>query len=332
MKKTNQGFSHRLALAGMLACTAFALPATAQDAGKWPSRPISMVVPYSPGGFADTRVRLIARKLEEKLGQPVVVENKAGAGGVVGTTFIARAKPDGYTLGTGNLAPMAVNPTLMQSVPYDPIKDLAPVILIENSPLVLSVNKSVKVSNLKELIALAKQEPGKLTFGSSGVGGAHHLSGEMFREDAHIDIIHVPYKGGNLAATDLMGGHITMMFEMGYSALPAIQGDKVHPIAVTSAHRLAVLPNVPTMAEAGLPGFESYNWQGIVAPAGTPAPIIARLNADLNAILKDPEVVKAINDTGSQAGGGTPEEFGAFIQAETKKWAKVIKDGNIRQP
>jgi len=326
MRKTFQRIAGLALLAGLTA-TAGAAPAS--DTGDWPSRPVTIVVPYAPGGFADTRVRVIARKLEQKLGQPVVVENKAGAGGVVGTTFIARAKPDGYTLGTGNLAPLSVNPSLMQGIPYDVAKDLAPVILIENSPLVLSVGPNVKVDNVQELIALAKKEPGKLTFGSSGVGGAHHLSGEMFREAAHIDITHVPYKGGSLAATDLMGGHITMMFEMGYSALPAIQGKKIHPLAVTSAKRLDVLPNVPTMAEAGLPGFESYNWQGIIAPAGTPEPIIARLNRDLNDILRDPEIVKAINDTGSQAGGGTPEAFGAFIRSETAKWAKVIKEGNI---
>jgi tripartite-type tricarboxylate transporter receptor subunit TctC len=311
------------------AALASAAPAAAQDAGDWPQKPITIIIPYAPGGFADTRMRLLASKLEPRLKQNVIVENRAGAGGVVGTTFIARAKPDGYTIGTGNLAPLSVNPSLMQSIPYDPVKDLAPVILIENSPLVLSVGKSVKADNLKELIALAKSEPGKLTFGSSGVGGAHHLSGEMFGEQADIKIIHVPYKGGSLASTDLMGGHITMMFEMGYAALPAIKGDKVRPIAVTASKRLAVLPDVPTMAEAGLPGYESYNWQGIIAPAGTPRPIIDRLNKELNAVLKDPDVAKAIDDSGSQAAGGTPEEFAAFIQSETQKWAQVIKEANI---
>ncbi|ARP74742.1 Bug family tripartite tricarboxylate transporter substrate binding protein [Bordetella genomosp. 6] len=322
--------SFRPLAAALLAAATLAAagPARAQ-ADDWPSKPITLIVPYAPGGFADTRVRLLARKLGESLRQTVVVENKAGAGGVIGTNLIAKAAPDGYTIGTGNLAPMAVNPTLMPAIPYDAQKDLAPVVLIENSPLVLSVHNTLPVKNLQDLIALARKEPGKLTFGSSGVGGAHHLSGEMFREQAGIDIVHVPYKGGSLAATDLMGGHITMMFEMGYSALPSIQSKKVHPIAVTSLKRLDVLPDVPTMAESGLPGFESYNWQGIVAPAGTPAPIIARLNSEFNKILKDPEVVKAIADTGSQAGGGTPEEFGAFIKSETEKWAKVIKAGNI---
>jgi len=303
--------------------------ARAQDIGDWPSKPITLIVPYAPGGFADTRMRLIARKLGDVLKQTVVVENKAGAGGVIGTNFIAKATPDGYTIGAGNLAPLAVNPSLMAQMPYQVDKDLTPVILIENSPLVLSVNNSVPVKDLRELIALAKEKPGTLTFGSSGVGGAHHLSGEMFREQADIDIVHVPYKGGSPAAADLMGGHISMMFEMGYAALPAIQSKKVHPIAVTSAKRLAVLPDVPTLDEAGLPGFESYNWQGVVAPARTPAPIIAKLNTELNQILQDPEVQRAIADTGSQAGGGTPEDFGKFIASETQKWAEVIKKGNI---
>jgi len=319
-----------IAVAALLTSTALLSPLTqAQDGADWPTRPITVIVPYSPGGFADTRIRLLARKLGDALGQSVVVENKAGAGGVIGTAMIAKAKPDGYTIGAGNFAPLAVNPTLMPNIAYDVARDIAPVILIETSPLVLSVNKSLPVKNLAELIALAKQTPGALTFGSSGVGGAHHLSGEMFRMQAGIDITHVPYKGGSLAATDLMAGHIAMMFEMGYAALPAIQGNKVHPIAVTASERLAVLPNVPTMQEAGLPGFVSYNWQGIVAPAGTPAPVIARLNAALNQILADPEVTRAIADSGSQPAGGTPEAFAAFIKSETAKWAEVIRTGHI---
>ena len=295
----------------------------------WPSKSLTLTVPYAAGGFADTRMRLLARKLSDKLGQPVVVENKGGAGGVIGTAAVARAAPDGYTLGSGNLAPLAVNPSLMKKMPYDPAKDLAPVILIENSPLVLSVANTLPVKNVEELIALAKKDPGKLTFGSSGIGGAHHLSGEMFREDAHIDIVHVPYKGGAPASTDLMAGHLSMMFEMGYAAMPSIQAGKIRPIAVTSLKRLEILPDVPTMSESGVPGFESFNWQGIVVPAGTPAPIIARLNVALNEILKDPDVVKAIADTGSQVAGGTPEDFGKFIQTEREKWSRVIQAANI---
>ncbi len=305
-------------------------PTPSGDAQAWPAKSITLVATYAAGGFADTRMRLLARKLTDKLGQPVVVENKSGAGGVIGTAVIAKAAPDGYTIGSGNLAPLAVNPTLMTMLPYNPQKDLAPVILIENSPLVLSVANSLPVKNLADLIALAKKDPGKLTFGSSGIGGAHHLSGEMFRNLANIDIVHVPYKGGAPASTDLMAGHLSMMFEMGYAALPAIKGQKIRPLAVTSTKRLALLPDVPTMVELGISDFESYNWQGIIAPAGTPAAIISKLNAALNEILLDPDVIKQISDTGSQAGGGTPEDFARFIASETTKWAKVIRAANIQ--
>lgn len=321
----------KTSVAGLLAALTFVpVQALSQSAENWPNKGLTLIVPYAPGGFSDTRMRLLARKLSDKLGQPVVVENKGGAGGVIGTALVAKSAPDGYTLGSGNLAPLAVNPSLMPKIPYNVARDLAPVILIENSPLVLSVSNNLPVKNLDELIALAKREPGKLTFGSSGVGGAHHLSGEMFRDSAKIDITHVPYKGGSPAATDLMAGHLNMMFEMGYAALPSIQSGRVRPIAVTSAERISVLPEVPTMSELGLKGFESYNWQGIVVPAGTPAPIISKLNQAFNEILKEPDVAKAISSVGSQAVGGSPEAFGAFIASETDKWAKVIKSADIK--
>jgi tripartite-type tricarboxylate transporter receptor subunit TctC len=295
----------------------------------WPSKPITIVIPYAPGGFSDTRFRLLSRKLSEKLGQPVIIDNKAGGGGVIGTAMVAKAAPDGYTIGCGSFAPLAINPALMKKMPYEVAIDLAPVILIENSPLILSVAKNLPVKSLTELIALAKKEPGKLTFGSSGLGGAHHLSGEMLRADAKIDIVHVPYKGGAPAATDLMAGHLSFMFEMGYAALPSIRAGLVKPIAVTSTKRLAALPDVPTMMEAGLTDYESYNWQGVIAPGKTPAAIITKLNKAFNEILKDPEVVKAIADVGSQAVGGSPEAFGKFIQTEQDKWARVIRAANI---
>ncbi len=329
MKKMSRLF--QFAVSGLLAVLSLApIQAQAQATDNWPNKGLTLIVPYAPGGFSDTRMRLLARKLSDKLGQPVVVENKGGAGGVIGTSMIAKAAPDGYTLGSGNLAPLAVNPSLMPKMPYNVARDLAPVILIENSPLVLSVANNMPVKTLDELIALAKKEPGKLTFGSSGVGGAHHLSGEMFRDSAKIDITHVPYKGGSPAATDLMAGHLNMMFEMGYAALPSIQGGRVRPIAVTSAERLTILPDVPTMSELGIKGFESYNWQGIIVPAGTPAPIIAKLNQAFNEILKDPDVATAISSVGSQTVGGTPEAFGNFIASETAKWAKVIKSADIK--
>lgn len=306
------------------------VPAQQVVATDWPSKGITLIAPYAAGGFSDTRMRLLARKLSDKLGQPVVVENKGGAGGVIGTAALTKAPADGYTFGSGNLAPLAVNQSLMKKLPYDPAKDIAPVILIENSPLVLSVPNSLPVKQLSELIALAKKEPGKLTFGSSGIGGAHHLSGEMFREAAGIDIVHVPYKGGSPAATDLMAGHLSMMFEMGYSALPSIQAGRIRPLAVTSNKRLAILPDVPTMSESGLADFESYNWQGIIAPAATPPAIIEKMNKVLNEVLQDPEVIRAIADTGSQIGGGSPDAFGQFILAERAKWTKVIERAQIK--
>ena len=309
---------------------AAAAPGLAHAEDTWPSKPISFVVPYAAGGFADTRMRLLARELADELKTSVVVENKAGAGGVIGTAFIVKSKPDGYTIGSGNLAPLSVNPTLMpKNVSYNVQKDIAPIILIEESPLILNVNNEVPVKTVSDLINLAKKDAGRLTFGSSGVGGAHHLSGELFASEAGIELSHVPYKGGAPAATDLMAGHIDMMFEMGYAAMPAIQAKKVHPLAVTSAKRLALLPDVPTMAESGLAGFESYNWQGVIAPAGTPDAVIQKLNTAFNNILKKPEVQKAFEATGGQSAGGTPEEFGTFIQSETEKWAKVIKSANI---
>jgi tripartite-type tricarboxylate transporter receptor subunit TctC len=295
----------------------------------WPTKAITIVVPYAPGGFSDTRFRLLGRKLSEKLGQPVILDNKAGAGGVLGTALVAKAAPDGYTIGVGSFAPLAINPELMKKVPYDVATDLVPIILIENSPLILSVAKTLPVKNLAELITLAKKEPNKLTYGSSGLGGAHHLSGEMLRSAAQIDIIHVPYKGGAPAATDLMAGHLSMMFELGYAALPSIKAGSIKPIAVTSAKRLAALPDVPTMAEAGLPDYISYNWQGVIVPAKTPQAIVTKLNKAFNEILKDPDVVKAISDVASQSEGGTPEAFGKFIQSERLKWAAIIKAANI---
>src|SRR5690606_22044667 len=218
-------------------------PGLAHADDSWPSKPISFVVPYAAGGFADTRMRLLARELADELKTSVVVENKAGAGGVIGTAFIVKSKPDGYTIGSGNLAPLSVNPTLMpKNVSYDVQKDIAPVILVEESPLILSVNNNVPVKTVSELIALAKKDPGSLTFGSSGIGGATHVSGELCGTEAGVKLSHVPYKGGAPAAADLMAGHIDMMFEMGYAAMPSIQSKKVHPLEVTSDKRLTLLP------------------------------------------------------------------------------------------
>jgi tripartite-type tricarboxylate transporter receptor subunit TctC len=315
-----------VAIGGLALLAAGPLPA--QQA--WPSKPIHFIVPYAAGGFADIRARKIGAELAKTLGQPVVIENRAGAGGVLGTDVVAKAAPDGYTMGMGNLPPLAVNVSLMKKLPYDPQKDLSPVILIETSPLILTAGPGLPAKNVQELIALAKARPGQLAFASSGIGGAHHLSGEMLRHATGIDIINVAYKGGAPAAADLLAGHVPMMFEMGYAALPSIKAGKIRALAVTSSKRLSILPEVPTMTEAGVPGFESYNWQGVIVPAGTPREIVERLNRELNAILAQPATRELIASTGSEVGGGTPEAFGALIRSETEKWARVVKQAGIR--
>ena len=299
------------------------------NAQQWPVKPLRWIVPYAAGGFADIRARKIGIDLARLLGQPVVIENRTGAGGVIGTDAVAKSAPDGYTIGMGNLAALAVNVSLMKKLPYDPVKDLQPVVLIERSPLILVAGPGLKANNLQELIAYAKANPGKVGFASSGIGGAHHLSGEMLKLRTGIDIVHIPYKGGAPAAADLMAGHVPMMFEMGYSALPSVKSGKTRALAVTSAMRIALLPDVPTMAQAGQPGFESYNWQGVVVPAGTPRAIVDRLNGEFNAILALPEQRDSILATASEVAGGTPEAFRDLIRSETVKWAQVVRAAKI---
>jgi tripartite-type tricarboxylate transporter receptor subunit TctC len=296
----------------------------------YPSKPVRWIVPYAPGGFADIRARKMGIDLAKALGQPVVIENRAGAGGTVGTDAVAKAPADGYTIGSGNLASMSVNVSLMKKLPYDPLKDLQPVVLIERSALILVAGPGLKANSVKELIDYARANPGKVGFGSSGVGGAHHLSGEMLKLRTGVDMVHIPYKGGAPAAADLMAGHLPVMFEMGYAAVPSIKGGKTRALAVTSSQRLPLLPDVPTMAESGLQGFESFNWQGVVMPAGTPRPIVDRLNKELNAILALPEQRDAILATASEVGGGTPEQFRDLIRSEIPKWAEVIKAAKIQ--
>ncbi|MDC7787495.1 tripartite tricarboxylate transporter substrate binding protein [Rhodoplanes sp. TEM] len=319
-----------LALAAALLAIPAARAQAPAPAAEYPARQVTLVVPYAAGGFADIRARKIAEKLGKALNATIIIDNKTGAGGVLGTAVIAKAPADGSVIGMGNLAPLAVNVSLLGKLPYDPATDVVPVILIERSPLVLSSAPGLGMKSVADVIARAKAEPGKITYGSSGVGGAHHLSGVMFGRQAGIDIVHVPYKGGGNAATDLLAGHISMMFEMGYAALPSIEAGKITPLAVTSSHRVSLLPNVPTMAEAGLPGFESYNWQGIIAPKGTPPAIVARLNAELNTILQTPDVRDSIVSQASEPAGGTPEEFAAFVKAETAKWAELIRAANVK--
>lgn len=296
----------------------------------YPSKPITFIVAYAAGGGGDARSRQIAQKMSVLLKQPIVVENKPGAGGNIGTELISRAAPDGYTIGMGNFAPMSVNKTLFGNLRYDPEADLTPIMLIEKGPLVLVVNPKSTFKSVADIVTAAKAKPGELTFSSGGIGGSHQLSAELFKINAGIDMIHVPYKSGSAGLTDLMAGNVNMMFDQMYSAIPGIQSGKLRPIAITSAQRSPLLPEVPTFAEAGYPKVEVLNWQGIVGPKGLPPEIIDKLNAVANEALKDPQLREIMLAQGNEIGGGTPAVFAELIKAESAKWSTVIKIANIR--
>ncbi len=301
--------------------------AGAQD--KYPSKLITWVCPYAAGGGADNRSRQLARLMQATLGQTIIVENKAGGGGNIGTEMIAKAKPDGYTIGMGNFAPLAVNHALFKKLAFDPLNDLVPIMLIERGPLVLTVKVDSKFKSVKEIVAAAKAKPGSLSYASGGIGGTHHLSGALLESAAGIDLIHAPYKSGSAAATDLMGGQVDMMFEQMYAAMPSIKGGRMRALAITSKARSPLLPDVPTMAEAGFPAVEVLNWQGIVGPKGLPAEVIKVLNAAGNKALLDPELRASMQAQGNEIAGGTPEQFAALIKAEAPRWGKVVKDAKI---
>ena len=296
----------------------------------YPNKPINFVVPYGAGGGADSRSRQIAQKMSVILKQPIVVDNKPGAGGNIGTEFISRATPDGYTIGMGNFAPMAVNKTLFGNLRYDPETDITPIVLVEKGPLVLVVNPSSSYKTIQDIVAAAKAKPGELTFSSGGIGGSHQLSAELFEQNAGIDMIHVPYKSGSAGLTDLMAGNVTMMFDQMYSAMPSIKADKLRPIAITSKKRSPLLPNVPSFAENGYPKVEVLNWQGLIAPKGTPKAIIDKLNAAANEALKDPQLRELMLSQGNEIGGGSPADFAALIKSESIKWSAVVKTANIK--
>ncbi|MEA9603445.1 tripartite tricarboxylate transporter substrate binding protein [Polynucleobacter sp. JS-JIR-II-c23] len=296
----------------------------------YPSKPINFIVPYGAGGSADSRSRQIAQKMSIILKQPIVVDNKPGAGGNIGTEAIVRAAPDGYTIGMGNFAPMSVNKTLFGNLRYDPEIDLTPIILIEKGPLVLVVNPNSPYKSVQDIVAAAKAKPGVLTFSSGGIGGSHQLSAELFEQNAGIQMIHVPYKSGSAALTDLMGGNVDLMFDQMYSAVPSIKADKIRPLAITSKKRSPLLPNVPSFTELGYPKVEVLNWQGLIAPKGTPKAIIDKLNAAANEALKDPQLRELMLSQGNEIGGGSPAEFASLIKAESAKWSAVVKTANIK--
>jgi len=295
----------------------------------YPNKPISFIVPYAAGGGADSRSRQIGQQLSQRLKTPVIIENKAGAGGNIGTEFIAKAPPDGYTIGMGNFAPLAVNKTLFKTLRYDPQMDLLPIILIERGPLVLVVNTTSNYQSVSDVVKDAKAKPGQLTFASGGIGGSHQLSAELFKQSAVIDMIHVPYKSGAAGLTDLMGNNVSMMFDQMYSAMPSIKGGKLRPLAITSKTRSPLLKDLPSFTELGYPQLVVNNWQGLIAPKGTPKAIIDKLNMAVNQILKDPKMKDFILEQGNEVGGGTPEDFAELIKSESLKWSVVVKTAKI---
>ncbi len=301
--------------------------AQAQD--KYPSKTINWICPYAAGGNADSRSRQVAKAMSAILGQPIIIDNKAGAGGNIGTEIIARSRPDGYTIGMGNFAPLAVNHALFKKLNFDPLNDLVPIALIERGPLILMVRNDSPYKSVKDIVAAAKAEPGKLSYASGGIGGSHHLSGALFEHTAGIDMIHAPYKSGSAGATDLMGGQVQMMFEQMYVAMPAIQGGRMRALGITSKNRSPLLPNLPTMGEQGYPAVEVLNWQGLIGPKGLPADIIKLLNSACNQALQTAEVKEKILSQGNELGGGTPELFAALIKSEAPRWGKVVRDAKI---
>lgn len=305
----------------------FSLDAAAQG---YPAKPVRLIVTFAAGGGADYVGRTVGGKLADFLGQPVVVENKAGANGALGAELVAKSPPDGYTLLIGAAGTLAVSPHLNPKLPFDTFKDFAPVSLLATSPFVVTVHPEVPAKSVRELIELAKARPGKLNFGSSGVGGSPQLAGELFKSMAGVNMVHVAYKGLAPAITDLLGGQIQVIFADVGLVAPHLKAGKLRGLAVTGAQRSALAPALPTVAEAGLPGYAAGTWYGLLAPAGTPAPIVTRLAEDTRKALADPAVRGALEKQGVDPAGSTPGEFASFLRDEHAKWGKVIRDANIK--
>ncbi|THC46602.1 tripartite tricarboxylate transporter substrate binding protein [Massilia sp. Mn16-1_5] len=322
--KTSQPKRRTLALA-MLATGAIALAPLAAQAQAFPSKGLTMIVPFSPGGTTDILARVVGAFMAKDLGQPVVIDNRPGAGGNIGAQMVARAAPDGYTILMGTVGTHAINQSLYKKMPFDPIKDFAPVTRVALVPNLLVANPSQPFKTVKELIAYAKGNPGKVTFASSGSGTSIHLSGEMFQQMAGVEMQHIPYKGSAPALTDLLGGQTAIMFDNMPSVIGHVRAGKLRPIAVTTPTRSPALPDVPTIAESGVPGYSATSWFGILAPAATPAPVIAKLNASILKALADPEVKKKLAEQGAEPHGEKPEQFAEFIRSETAKWGQTVK-------
>ena len=311
---------------------AFAAPvALAQGtAGGYPSKALRMVVPFPPGGGNDILARTLGQRLSEVTGQQVVVDNRGGAGGALGAMIAATANPDGYTLFLGSVGNLAQTPALKADLPYNPLRDFAPAALVAVSSFMLAVNPSVPVKSVQELIALAKASPGKLNYASAGAGSSLHMAAELFKFATGTDMLHVPYKGAGPAMTDLVSGRVQLIFSTMPPVLPQVKSGKLRAIAVTTLKRAAAAPDVPTIAESGVKGFNVSNWQGVLAPAKTPAPLVKKLNQDIIASLKLPGMTEALAAQGLEPAGGAPEEFGALIKSEIAKYTQVVKAANIK--
>jgi tripartite-type tricarboxylate transporter receptor subunit TctC len=314
--------------AALTALFAALLPAAAPAA--YPERPIRLMLPFPPGGPSDIVGRMIAQKLGESLGQQVVVDNRGGAAGTIACEIAKLAAPDGYTLLQATVGTMSINPGLYKNLPYDPLRDFAPISLMTETPYLLVVNPKVPANTVKELVALAKSQPGKINFASGGVGTGNHFSGELFKMLAGIDIVHIPYKGSGVGQNDVLSGQVQMMFINLLPALPFVNQGRLRGLGVTSAKRSAAAPQIPTIAESGFPNYQSTSWHGIVAPAKTPAPIIQRLHGELVKITQQADVRQRMAGQGTDLIGSTPEEFRKLIQAEAAKWAGVIKAAGIK--
>jgi tripartite-type tricarboxylate transporter receptor subunit TctC len=318
-------------LFGLACLAAAAMPASAAtDAGTYPSKPIHLVLPFPPGGPTDTVSRALGDKLSKAWNIPVIIENRPGGNSFIATDAVAHAQADGYTLLVAFFGTLVVNPSLYDKLPYDPVKDFAPVTTVANLPLMLVVNPKSPIHSIKQLIDLSKATPNRFTFASGGAGQGAHLAGEMLKNMAGISMIHVPYKGNAPAVMDLLGNHVDMLFDGMTSSLPYVKNGRLRPIAVSTLKRASAMPDLPTVAESGLPGFDVGSWFGILAPAHTPQPVIAKLNAELVQIINSQDFKTLLGTLGLDPMSSTPEEFVAYMKQETSKWAKVVHDAHIK--
>jgi len=321
----------RIFLKSLLALSCgLAVLAPVAQAQSYPTKPIRLIVPFPPGGGNDVIARVIAQKLGERLGQQVIVDNRAGANGIVGLQALMQSPPDGYTLAVGAAGPLAVNPSLYDKLPYDPLKDFSPITNMVNYPLLLVVHPSVPVKNTQDLINLAKAKPKQLYFASPGSGNSGHLAGELLNSMANVQTVHVPYKGQGPALSDLISGQVQMLYSSIPSVLPQVKSGQLNALAVGSAKRVPSLPDIPTISESGVPGYEAYSWVGMVAPAKTPKDIVNRLNREIVDILKQKDVSEKLNQQGALPVGDSPEQFGAYIKTEIEKWGAVVRAANIK--